>query len=392
MAKTQKSLFETERVVNSEAVSLTLKSRPGRSLTSAQRMFNRLTAQVEQLRNKLEKETRKLDKALAYYGEHLHPREQRCAALRKQIVRVMATFLDSSHMKDKRDRRALRDMIGEQLECILQEGGPIEDTDLRALFKRIHGTSYEALERQEVDDVRSMMESMFEDFGLDIDLSDLRPEMNPEEIAKKMAEMSESVRKKLQENEYRFGQEGRETNRQLKQKERMRQAEEDRKRSITSIYRQLAKVLHPDLEPDEARRQSKVALMQELTTAYHRNDLHTLLRLEMEWIQREEGDLERLTDEKLGIYNQVLKDQLFELRLEIDGLAYHPRYAPIVVMDDFDIEVRTDGPAEAHRLDIMIREMGTSLALLRDGNAEKEVRLAIKQYRAATRMRRVPIV
>src|SRR5690349_4337853 len=119
MANTQKSLFEADRVLNSDAVSLTLKSRPGRPLTSAQRLFNRLTAQVEQLRSQLDKETRKLDKALAYYGEHLHPRQQRCTALRKEIVRVMATFLDSSHMKDKRDRRALRDVIGEQLDLIL---------------------------------------------------------------------------------------------------------------------------------------------------------------------------------------------------------------------------------------------------------------------------------
>src|SRR5262249_2965949 len=154
----------------------------------------------------------------------------------------------------------------------------------------------------------------------------------------------DTVRQKMQENEDGFRQTGHKTKRQFKQEERMRQAEQARKKNITSIYRQLAKVLHPDLESDEARRQSKVALMQELTTAYHRNDLHTLLRLELEWIQREEGNLERLTDEKLAIYNQVLKDQLFELNLEIDGLAYHPRYGPIVVMDDFDIQVRTDGP------------------------------------------------
>jgi hypothetical protein len=102
----------------------------------------------------------------------------------------------------------------------------------------------------------------------------------------------------------------------------------------------------------------------------------------------QDSDLERLTDEKVAIYNQVLKDQFFELSSEIDGLAYHPRYAPIVVMDDFDIHVRTDGAAEVHRLDIMIRDMETSLALMRDNSAEKEVRLAIKEYRAATRMRR----
>src|SRR5262249_18667816 len=153
MANTQKSLFEAERVPQAKAVSLTLRSRPGERLTPAQRTFNRLTAQLEQLRGRLEKEMRRLDKALAYYGEHLHPRLRRCAALRKEIVRVMAPFLDSSLIKDKRDRRALRDLIAEQLNFILGEDGPIEDADLRALFKKVHGTTYESLERQEVDEV-----------------------------------------------------------------------------------------------------------------------------------------------------------------------------------------------------------------------------------------------
>jgi hypothetical protein len=200
--------------------------------------------------------------------------------------------------------------------------------------------------------------------------------------------MSHNAQQKVQENQDDFHQQEHKTKRQLKQQERMRQAEEARKKTITSIYRQLARVLHPDLESNEARRQSKVALMQELTTAYHSNDLHTLLRLELEWIQREEGDLERLTDEKLAIYNQVLKDQLFQLSSEIDGLAFHPRYAPLVVTDDFDIEVRTDGPEEAHRLDIMIRDMETSLTRMRNGSAEREVRLVIKEHREATRQRR----
>src|SRR5688572_31116004 len=45
----------------------------------------------------------------------------------------------------------------------------------------------------------------------------------------------------------------------------MRAAEEFRKRSIATIYKQLARVLHPDLERDYERQQEKGQLMQELT-------------------------------------------------------------------------------------------------------------------------------
>jgi hypothetical protein len=387
MAKTQRALFENESNPNGRASGLVLVSQPNRPLTPGQRLFNRLVAQVEELRKRFVKETRKLDEALACYGEHLHPRLKRCNALRKDLIRAMAPFLDRNRLGQKRDRQTLREIIREQLDAIIQDDGSIEDADLRALFHRVHGVSYETLERREVDEVRSEMESMFEELGIDIDLSDLRPDMSPESIAAKMAEMSDSFRQKMKDSSNAFPPPGgRKSKKQLKREERMRQAEEVRKKSIASIYKQLAKALHPDLEQDETVRQRKVALMQVLTTAYHANDLHTLLRLELEWIEREEGNLERLTEEKLAIYNQVLKEQIFELKQQIAELPLHPRYQPIVEMDGpFEVRARTNGAAEARRLDSIIPAMEASLARVQSGGAYHEVRAAIREYRAANR-------
>ena len=47
--------------------------------------------------------------------------------------------------------------------------------------------------------------------------------------------------------------------------------------------RKLAKELHPDLECDPAEREKKSRVMQEITAAYARGDLHALLQLELEW-------------------------------------------------------------------------------------------------------------
>src|SRR5439155_24603602 len=92
--------------------------------------------------------------------------------------------------------------------------------------------------------------------------------------------------------------------------EELRAMEEARKRNIASIYKQLARVLHPDLERDNERQKEKVQLMQELTEAYRQKDLHTLLRLEMQWIENEGGHLDRLTEEKLSVYVEVLQGQV----------------------------------------------------------------------------------
>ena len=88
MASEQISLFDDKfGRTEPEALSLTLASRRGRALTKAQRTFNRLVGEVEALRSKIERESRRLDEALAYYAKHLHPRLRRRAELRKEYVR-----------------------------------------------------------------------------------------------------------------------------------------------------------------------------------------------------------------------------------------------------------------------------------------------------------------
>ena len=213
--------------------------------------------------------------------------------------------------------------------------------------------------------------------------------MSAEELAAKAAEMADRIQQKAEEEERMFRAPAhRKTKRQLEKEERMRQAEQLRNKSIASVYKQLAKVLHPDLEPDAGRKQAKGTLMQELTAAYRNNDLHTLLRLELEWIHREEGDVERLTEEKLSIYNQVLKEQVFELERELAELPYHPRYQPIVVpAGPFGIRLRTEDPAEMRWLDGTIASMEASIARMRNGDPLDEVRDVIKAYRASSRAR-----
>src|SRR5438094_6372582 len=149
MAKTQRSLFETGKDNRRpEAGGLLPVSRPDRPLTAAQREFNKLLIKVEELRERLQKETRRLDTALAYYGEHIHPRLKQLASARKAVVRGLAAFLGAGRLKRKKDRETLKEIIAEQLDEVLQDFVPGEDEDLRALFERIHGIDYETLERQ----------------------------------------------------------------------------------------------------------------------------------------------------------------------------------------------------------------------------------------------------
>jgi hypothetical protein len=387
MAGEQFTLFEdsTGRI-EPEAAGLTLTSRRGRPLTKAQQTFNRLVARIESLRLRLDRETRRLDDALAYYGEHLYPRLKRKTELRKGFARALAAFLDDKRLKGKRARLTLRHALADQLDEIQFEEGSLADEDLRKLFERIHGRGFEEVASEEFEETREQIESMLNDFGIDIDLSDIKPGMSEETLAAKAAETMARLRGEIEEKQQSFSPRRRKNQRQIEKEERQRQAEQLRKKTVATIYKQLARVLHPDLELDAAIRRQKEVLMRELTVAYRNNDMLTLLRLEMEWIERQEGDIKRLTEEKLAIYNQTLNEQAQNLERELYELPYNPRYQPITVPDGpFGFRIQTDGPAEARALDEANAGMEASTRDLQSSNGLVALKAILHSYREEQR-------
>lgn len=91
------------------------------------------------------------------------------------------------------------------------------------------------------------------------------------------------------------------------------------KLSVREIYRKLASALHPDREPDEAERVRKTGLMQRVNAAYKKEDLLSLLELQLEVEQIDQAGLDNLPDERIKQYNKVLQGQVTEL--ERDNFA-----------------------------------------------------------------------
>ena len=97
----------------------------------------------------------------------------------------------------------------------------------------------------------------------------------------------------------------------------------DAKSAIRTIYRQLASALHPDREPDEQERLRKTALMSEVNAAYEKNDLTTLLRLQMQVAQvnpQNKAGSARMADDKLIAMSLLLKEQVAALEEDLDQL------------------------------------------------------------------------
>ena len=108
-----------------------------------------------------------------------------------------------------------------------------------------------------------------------------------------------------------------------RQQEAAAQAAQDDQKQLESnaktIYRQLARVHHPDLERDPAKQAGKTAQMQRITAAYEADDLYTLLQL-----LAETGPTDAEADDVLARHTRALLQQQTQLNQEMNELKYGP--------------------------------------------------------------------
>jgi hypothetical protein len=385
MSSTHPSLFDDADLPPRPADrTLVIRPTAARPLNKQERAFNRALTKVQMLRARLEEEKRRLDQALVFHSAEVRPRVERAVGLRVQLVRAVAPFLDDRQLKPG-DRTVLRAiLVGHLDEILAHVDAP--DPDLQTLFERLHGIAYAQAVQEDIDEFRSGMAAMFDELGVDVDLPELRADMSEEEIEAAAAQFADRMCS-LEETRG-DEQNRRRTRRELREEERARQFAQMRKGSIGAVYKRLVKALHPDLESDDAERQKKIGIMQEVTAAYARSDLHTLLRLELEWIDGTHADAARLSDEKLRAYTELLKEQAAELEAECDTLRFHPRYAALIGDGPFGLPMLVDGPSEAARLDVVIEQIHIGVEHMASSEALREVRRAIQEYRQAQKARR----
>ncbi|HEX5000309.1 MAG TPA: hypothetical protein VFY29_18955 [Terriglobia bacterium] len=350
-----------------------------RPLTREQEAFRRLLSRVEFLRESIDNEEEGLDAALAFYAAEIVPRLGRKTALQKNLVRALAPYLNQTFFRRRQERFEMREVVQEALDEIAQTEKGLNDADLREISSAVYGVPYAERERKTLASVREALAQMFAEAGVEADFSALDCASTEAEFMARAEELTARMRK-LKEAE--MEEHCHETGHHVTEDEQLREAEAFRKKSVANIYKQLARVLHPDLERDSERQKQKVELMQELTVAFRQNDLHTLLRLEMQWIENEGGNLERLTDEKLGVYNEVLRGQVEGLERRQRDLLFHPRYRPIMV-SNLGLPRPINGPERARELDDYIGAIERAVALMESAQTVDDVRAAVSLFRPA---------
>jgi hypothetical protein len=324
---TQDSLFSAEDAPIAPEVlaQVGIKVLPmgSQKLSAAQRLFNKQVSDIEALSLRKEELAQWLGKHAAAHRQKLRAAVEEQHLLRKKMLLRLHERLQQKGLSISLARTA-KEIVQDWLEDLNAE----TDLDLKNLIAQYFAahedessTEMDALLQQHLD------ESLQEILGKAAAAQVLRPDMSPaEKVAATEAyvEAKESARlDKLAEK--------RQARKEAKltpvQKEKLAaleaakaQGAQDAKNVLRQIYRQLASSLHPDREPDEAKRLEKTKLMSEANAAYERQDLSTLLRLQLQLAQIEPEHMAKMADDKLKAMSTLLREQLKALNAEMSVL------------------------------------------------------------------------
>ena len=375
----QQSLFNEEEdkpILKTDLIISQTKQKP---LNKQQMTFNKSIQKIEKLRAELKNTSEDLDKELAYYGKEIHPLEKETITKKKEIIRILFPQFKKKKKLKGEEKKMLKRCIAALIGDVFSNDNTPPEDDLKDIFKEIMGESYEEAIAQEFEIMKEDMSDRFRENGVDIDLSELNKDMSEEEIAAKMKEISDKL-KEQEEEMYAKKEKRKKTSKQLEKEARNLQLEEVRNKNIKSIYKQLVKVLHPDLEQDEVIKARKETLMKRLTVAYEMNDLHEMLSLEMEFIHKEENNFEKLSTDKLAIYNQVLKEQIQSLERQKLMVLQHPKFIPLMRYYSLSGKSFFDLKKGKEDLHNAIDSMEASLIKLKGKSVLSEIRETLRHF------------
>lgn len=301
--------------------------------TPAQATFNKNRRKIDKLRSQILTLKSDLDAALAqYHSKHL-PLHRKTSEMITNYIFELFTLTTPPKALTKDQREVLDDLVKQDISIIfdLVPHAEVHD-EIKKLHEEIHGISSSDAFHEQMSELKAMLK---EKSGVeDIDFSELNPNDSLHEILQKIAMAAAEA---SHNNDKASSPPPRmKTKKQLLKEQKAQELETLQNKSLNTIYKQLAKEIHPDLEQDPKIRKEKEEVMKRLTTAYESNDLTTLLMLQSEWLDSEQVAEGKIDNETIKIYNSVLKDQIDVLQFDIDMLIMHPRYIEIFSMIQYE--------------------------------------------------------
>ena len=106
----------------------------------------------------------------------------------------------------------------------------------------------------------------------------------------------------------------------LKQQEKREQAAKMTGQSLKTVYLKITAMIHPDREPDEAKKLKKTELLQKVNEAYAAQDLFYLLKLQLQLEINKSLSSKALSSEQVKFYQLALEAQSQSLQGQLDEI------------------------------------------------------------------------
>jgi len=296
-------------VAPSVYAALSVQARPDAPLSAVQQRYNALLARLEGLSAQVARLQAWSDQHRHAHVQALYQAAQQTRALRQSLLLFLHEQLQGAALTAQQQR-----MARTQVRSLIALLGTGADPQVQAVADLYRLDEDELAEEraQEAQRLREQIEA-----ALGQPIHNASQYQTPEEM---MAAGMRQWQRQQQADEERKAAK-RAARKALKKPAAHAQAQAqqvDAKGAIRTIFRQLASALHPDREPDAQERARKTALMSEVNAAYEKNDLSTLLRLQMQTALSGASGIGHLADDRLAGMCLLLKEQVSALE---DDLA-----------------------------------------------------------------------
>lgn len=282
-------------------------------LSKLQRQFNQKIQQVDALKQQLSEMRARLELAQARVTQELRPLVMQVVQKRVELVKL----LDRAYQLEEFRKRE-KDKIAALIVSItvgLIEG--YEVAELIALHDKYAAIPYAELLQQKQEEARAKQQEPLDLQELDMALED---ELDLEHLEAHLGQQ-QAAREKAKAD----GKANRE-------KSKAKLAKEERKKldllhtskASRRVYTDLAKLLHPDKEQDEAARTWKTEAMKHITRAYKQDDFFELLRLQLQYKAGPDKNLDQVPDAQLKYFLKLLTLQVKELEEEQEQFLNGP--------------------------------------------------------------------
>ncbi len=295
--------------------------------------FNTLLKKIETLEKKVVATKNLYEDVFVVYKTKLEPLMVAGRDIRIRLIRAAYTAIPKLKLSKVQMENATQMMIDELDDIGFQAE---LDDDMKRIYESLNKVSFDEILEHDNQMGAKMLVDMLKGEGVDLDLTkyDLGKlgRNDPDEVEKFMKDMMEKKMEMNQEqlNKKSQQKEKKKTKKQV-EKEALQQEKEDfEKRSLKSLYTSLAKILHPDTEHDADLKIEKEEWMKQLTVAYNEQDLATMIRIELHWLQNSKFDPASAPERQFNTYISFLNERVQELNLEISSMAMHPRYFEII--------------------------------------------------------------